>query len=348
MHPGGRSCEYAAFRRDYGRTAETAAMNRTSFRGVLVGLTALLCCVAKDAASAQTVTLGANACRTENLFANGFGEDADVETGLLTRQFGGRTHYLVLPPGYREDQTQPLLLALHGTGGSPAGAMSNALAIAQTWQPIARRSGMLVVVPIGSSPGGSWNPSADLPYLDQLRGHVATEFSVDATRHYLWGFSAGAHFGHGVALDRSSQFAAYAIAAGLLNRFVCPAALALSERSVGKAQPSRLRKWRSRSPAYAVPASSYNARAKTASGDPTCAAYLAAVPRKIPLDISSGISDPVVPINEISADEGRFRNAGWHIGTNLWVRGLNQGHTYSDSQLQDSWNAICRFAVVPD
>lgn len=280
-------------------------MNDGLFKPVLAAVWLILSLVAARVSAAQTITIGGDPCRNDRLFAHGFGEDSEREVGLLTRQFAGRTHFLVVPPGYRHELAHPLLLALHGTGGTPSGAVNNALAIAQIWQPIARTRGMLVVVPIGSSSSGSWNPPVDFAYLDQLRAHVATEFNIDATRHYLWGFSAGGHVGHDLVLQRTDQFAAYAIAAGVLRGYACLAA--------------------------------------------ACPAYLAAVPRRVPLDISSGIGDQVVPISEISADEGRFRDAGWQPGIDLWVRGLSsQGHTYSATQLADSWNTICRFGVVAD
>ncbi len=254
--------------------------------------------------AAQTVPVDPALCRNDRLFAHGFGEDADVEVGLLTRGFNNRTYYLVVPASYRAGTPTPLLLALHGTGGSPAAAQANALAIAQTWRDIARTRGMIVAVPIGSSPQGSWNPPLDIAYLDGLRASLASEFDLDPTRNYLWGFSAGGHFGHGFTLQRTDSFAAYAIAAGVLRGYACTAE--------------------------------------------TCPDFLAAVPRRIPVDISSGTGDPVVPLSEISADEGRFRDAGWQSGSNLWVRGLNQGHTYSSPQLATSWDTICRFAVIQD
>ncbi len=254
--------------------------------------------------AAQTISLDPSMCRNDRLFAHDFGEDGEVDVGLLTRQFAGRNYFVVVPPSYRPGREHPLLMALHGTGGSAPGAVSNALDVAQTWQSIARNSGMVVVVPIGSSPSGSWQASADLPYLDLLRAHATSQYRIDSRRHYLWGFSSGGHFGHGVVLQRTDQYAAYAVAAGVLRGYACNATL--------------------------------------------CPGYLAAVPRRIPLDISSGTSDPIVPISEISADEGRFRDAGWVPGVDLWVRGLfDQGHEYTVQQLSDSWNNICRFGVIP-
>lgn len=284
------------------RTPETWAMNSRRFPAILSGLLLLGSCGL--AAAAQTVMLDPAACRNDRLFAHGFGEDGDLEVGLLTRSFGSRRYFLVVPPGYRHDRTHPLLLALHGTGGSPAGAETNALDIAQTWQPLASTRGMIVVVPVGSTATGSWNAGVDMPFLQLLLAQVEGTYNVDSTRRYLWGFSAGGHFGHSVVLERTDQYAAYAIAAGLLTRHACTS--------------------------------------------DTCPQYLAAVPRHVPLDLTSGISDPVVPINEISADRGRFLDGGWRDGIELWVTGLNQGHYYTATQLSDSWDRICRFAVVPD
>lgn len=294
--------QYVAFRRDSMRAPDTPPMKRNVF---LAALACTLSTGVGSAMAARTVPLDPSACRIDELFAHGFGEDGDVETGLLTRQFAGRRYFLVVPPGYRSARAHPLLLSLHGTGGNLAGAESNALAIAQMWQPIARARGMLVVVPIGISAAGSWYPPVDFPYLDLLRANVASEFGLDVRRHYLWGFSAGGHVGHAYALQRTDQIAGYAVAAGKLSAYACT--------------------------------------------PENCPAYLAAAPRKVPVDISTGFSDPYVTVNEISADQGRFSDAGWQYGTDLWVRGLaGQGHTYSSSQLTDSWNTLCQFGVGPD
>ncbi len=293
--------QYAAFRRDSTASRDTADMSKNVFLAFLACASTF---VTGHAMAAQTIGVDPAECRTDRLFGHGFGETEDVEKGLLARTFAGRNYFLVVPSGYQSDRQYPLLMALHGTGGTPAGAVTNAQAIAQTWQEIARTRGMVVVVPIGSSTSGSWSPPADLPYLQLLQASIVDEFRIDPTRQYLWGFSAGGHFGHGVVLQRSDVYAAYAIAAGVLRGYACDAA--------------------------------------------TCPAYLAAVPRHVPLDLSSGIGDGVVPISEISADEGRFRDAGWQIGSDLWVRGISgQGHTYSTAQLTSSWDTICRFAVVP-
>ncbi len=277
-------------------------MNIRSVIAALAGL--LLWQGSGPVVAAQTLILDPSVCRNDRLFGHGFGEEGELEVGLLTREFGGRRYFLAVPPSYRPARAHPTLLALHGTGGSPAGAETNALAIAQSWHSLARTRGMLVIVPIGSTPSGSWNTAVDMPFLDALRAHVEGLANTDSTRRYFWGFSAGGHFGHSVVLQRTDLFAAYAIAAGLLTRHACT-----SE---------------------------------------TCPPYLAAVPRQVPLDLSSGISDPIVPINDISADRGRFLDAGWRDGIDIWVTGLNQGHTYTSTQLSESWDRICRFAVVPD
>jgi len=283
------------------RTPETDDMKRLVLPACLSGL--LLLTSSSLVTAAQTLTLDPSVCRNDRLFAHGIGEEGDVEVGLLTRDFGGRRYFLVVPPAYRADRAHPVLLALHGTGGTPAGAESNALAIAKMWQSLARTRGMVVVVPIGSTQGGSWSTSVDMPYLQLLLDNTEGLINLDSSRRYLWGFSAGGHFGHSVVLERTDQYAAYAIAAGLLTRHACTA--------------------------------------------DNCAAYLAAVPRRVPLDLSSGTSDPIVPISAISADHGRFLDGGWVYNEELWVTGLNQGHTYTAAQLSDSWDRICRFAVVP-
>lgn len=259
------------------------------------------------ARAAERVPLGVGGCQTDRLFGHGFGEDGEVGVGVIPRSFNGRTYYLVVPPSYRPQAGNSMLLALHGTGGNAAGADSNALAIAQAWQNVSRRAGLVVAVPIGSSPMGSWNPSVDSFYIDQLRASLEAELGTAANRQYLWGFSAGGHFGHGYTLARTGIFAAYAVAAGVLRGFACES----------QANPQ------------------------------SCMTYLDNIPRHIPVDIRSGTSDPIVRIQEISADDGRFRSAGWIYGQELLVTGYPHGHTYSAQQISDSWNRLCLFSLPP-
>jgi poly(3-hydroxybutyrate) depolymerase len=83
--------------------------------------------------------------------------------------------------------------------------------------------------------------------LDAILQDLHTRLGVEPTRTCLWGFSAGAHFGHALALDNPDIFAAYAVSAGALGQYAC-----------------------------SVPPQLFN---------PPCATYLPAVTRKVPVEI---------------------------------------------------------------
>lgn len=135
----------------------------------------------------------------------------------------GRTHTMLLqvPATYDGSQAWPLVVALHGAAASPAAAAASIRAL---WQPTADLEGALVLTPIATGNSGGWAPDFDTPALACAIAQVERGYDVDRARRYLWGFSAGAHYGHALALANSTRFAAYAVNAGALQAFACTAA----------------------------------------------------------------------------------------------------------------------------
>lgn len=135
----------------------------------------------------------------------------------------GRTQTFLLhvPTDYHDQAAWPLVVALHGSPGTAAAAPSAAAAIRELWQPVADREGVLVLAPIASGSQGGWVPTFDTPALACALAGIERAWNVDRARRYLWGFSAGGHYGHGLALGNARRFAAYAVNAGVLLAFAC-------------------------------------------------------------------------------------------------------------------------------
>jgi poly(3-hydroxybutyrate) depolymerase len=281
----------------------------------------VLLATAGSAHAASTVRLPASTCpASEAIFWNGFDNDAtphdpsngsggsfpgDVTRTINIPSVGTRTYYLHLPPAYTPARAWPLLLTLHGSAPSPPTAAQQVLA---DWSALADASGFIAISAVGNGAQGGWGTSDDIAELNAVLADAFASYNVERSRVYLWGFSAGAHFGHWLALSNTDVFAAYGVSAGALQLYTC-----------------------------------------TDSGPPTCAAFLAAVPRKIPLDIHIGNSDPLYASVSTDAmhDAQRLQNGGWVRGRDLYYVVFADGHLYTIAQLGQIWNNLCPFALGP-
>ena len=198
-----------------------------------------LCAFAGQAAAQFTLEdFAQTQCgREESLFRSGVegdeaidirpsGSKATTETGPIAFDVvvpdRGRVHAMLLqvPASYDPTRAWPLVVALHGSAASPPTAAS---LIRTLWQPTADLEGALVLAPIATGGSGGWSPDYDTPAIACAIAEVERRYDVDRARRYLWGFSAGAHYGHALALANSTRFAAYAVNAGALYGFACGA-----------------------------------------------------------------------------------------------------------------------------
>ena len=128
---------------------------------------------------------------------------------------------LFVPTGYTPAQPVPLVLALHGASGSAATAPAAADATRTLWSVLAEREGVIVVAPVAGGNQGGWVPARDTPMIACALAEVAARYAIDLDRRYLWGFSAGGHYAHALALGNAGRFAAYAVNAGALHALAC-------------------------------------------------------------------------------------------------------------------------------
>jgi poly(3-hydroxybutyrate) depolymerase len=135
-----------------------------------------------------------------------------------------RDMLLFVPVDYDAARPLPLVVVLHGAPGSAAAAPAAADAMRSLWSVLAEREDVIVLAPIAAGSQGGWLPDRDQPAIACALATLAGRYPVDLDRRYLWGFSAGAHFGHALALGNAGRFAAYAINAGALYALACGAA----------------------------------------------------------------------------------------------------------------------------
>lgn len=268
--------------------------------------------LASAIAQAATVQLPASACRTGDLFGDGFethtpymanpsaggsGVPGDAQRSVLVTSTGQtRIYFLRVPPLHSAARPAPLLVMLHGATGSQATTEAAAQSLRSLFATAADRHGFVVLAAPASGSQGGWLGNQDTAFIAAAITDIEAQYAIDRQRRGLWGFSAGAHFAHGLALDNADYFAAYAIKAGALQ-------------------------------AYA------------GTGAP------AAASRRIPLQSRIGLSDSLLPFAQ--ADAARFVSAGWIHERDLQYREVSGGHSIdaSDADAAAAW--LCNWAVTP-
>jgi predicted esterase len=122
-------------------------------------------------------------------------------TGLLPLQLSGsdRDGAVYVPPSYRQDSPAPLVLTLHGAGGSGRRGL-------RRLQPLADTAGLILLAP--DSRGTTWDVvktgafGPDPEFIDRALDLVFGRYAVNPSRLVAEGFSDGA---------------SYALSLGLLN-----------------------------------------------------------------------------------------------------------------------------------
>ncbi len=268
-------------------------------------------CSSPDVIQRSGFETGENTPRRPSLGSGGAAMPADqVRSVTVPGLTGTRSYYLHLPPGYDSGRAWPLLIALHGSGGP--GWTSDQLAeyVRSLWSAQADAGGFLLLAPASNdSNTGGWDPDYDIPILDAELADLFAAYNIEESRVHLWGFSAGAHYAHFLALANTGFFAAYAVNAGALTQYACT---------------------------------------DDGSIPPSCNTLLGGTLRKIPVDIRLGNTDPLYVSYGAGLDPARFGNNGWTSGQNLFFTLFSGGHAYpSTAQTGEIWTHLCPFAVVP-
>ena len=133
---------------------------------------------------------------------------AGVEQQLMS---GGRqrTYRLFVPQGFSNRQRLPLVLDMHGSGGTAAGQAKTS-----GFETLAAKEGFAVATL--QADGGRWNvPVADgrpddVLYASDVIDQVARTVCIDALRVYATGFSGGGRMASLLACRLNSRIAAIA------------------------------------------------------------------------------------------------------------------------------------------
>lgn len=128
----------------------------------------------------------------------------------------GRDGVMYVPVGYRHDRPAPMILVLHGAGGSGRMALDPFLGLADV-------AGLVLVAP--DSRGSTWDLieewyGADVLFVDQALERVFERCAVDIDRIAIAGFSDGASYALSLGLTNGDLFS-HAIA--FTPGFVAPA-----------------------------------------------------------------------------------------------------------------------------
>jgi len=160
------------------------------------------------------------------------GASAQSGNRTISLDVGGRTRTAILhvPSSYVEGSPVPLVIFMHGGGGSGSQAQR-----AYGMDPIADREGFLVVYPNGTIRGGpllTWNAANccayayenqvdDVAFLNALVDEIERTYSVDRARIYATGMSNGGMMAYRLGCRLSDRLAAIAPVAGALNEESC-------------------------------------------------------------------------------------------------------------------------------
>lgn len=158
------------------------------------------------------------ACSGDKISAQQYRYESRIDAdGLI------RTYVINLPPVYYRDDSRrfPLVLALHGTGGS-AKQMEQTYGLNEK----GAEAGFIIVYPEGIRGSGAlgirtWNAGRccdeamknnvdDVGFISALIDHMVTDFGADPKRVYVTGMSNGGMMAYRLACELSSKIAAIA------------------------------------------------------------------------------------------------------------------------------------------
>ena len=168
--------------------------------------------------TAVCVVFSATAAHGQSRVAGSSSCDVPHVSGVSSQQLLSgqrqRAYRLFVPPGYDGHLRLPLVLDLHGSGGTSASqARNSGLETLSTSEPF--------IVATLEAEGGRWNVPVqdnradDVAYVRDVIAHVAARVCTDETRVYVTGFSGGGRMTSLLGCQLGAQIAAIAPVSGL-------------------------------------------------------------------------------------------------------------------------------------
>lgn len=151
----------------------------------------------------------------------------ETVNGTITYQNNSRKYILHIPSSYNGTSEFPLVVFLHGGGGSAASAVNFT-----NFNQVSKSENFLMVYPqafFEASPnsfvwadGRGLAPDNqgidDVGFIDQLVMSLKQEYKINAKRVYLCGFSNGSFLTQRVAFEKNGQFAAFGTIGGTMMK----------------------------------------------------------------------------------------------------------------------------------
>lgn len=124
-----------------------------------------------------------------------------------------RTYLIHIPPSYDKNKSMPLVIALHGVGGSAKDMVKHG------FSRLADKEGFIVIYPEGVKK--HWNDGSrgeetvdDVGFISSLINYLIKELNIDPERVYVTGMSNGAMMSYRLACELTEKIAAVATVAG--------------------------------------------------------------------------------------------------------------------------------------
>ena len=153
---------------------------------------------------------------------------AVTSSGLQQFTSGGaeRAYYVDLPDGYDPDgEPLPLVLALHGTGGSYAKWLDDTYNLSAA---VADEAVMVYPEALPSAAGtNQWVIERDMPYIADVLDRLGDQVAFDPERILVTGQSSGAGMSHEIGCRFGDRVRAVAPAAGVLTATQCTGSVAV-------------------------------------------------------------------------------------------------------------------------
>jgi poly(3-hydroxybutyrate) depolymerase len=136
-----------------------------------------------------------------------------VEKKTILAGNGQQTYYLYIPEDGGSSAPMPLLVLMHGAGGSGLDQVT-------AWLPVAERNHVILIAPNIKNSVPDWDQLYDHPeWIQAAIEQVSRAHRVNNRRMYLWGYSAGGMFAFYFAFLESRYFAAAAVHGGVIENF---------------------------------------------------------------------------------------------------------------------------------